>query len=281
MLVTMKEITRNCLKENYAVPCFDTPTVETVFGAIRAAEALNAPVIIAHCYRFYGEIDIMGHLLTAAAQAARVPVCVHVDHSIEEEQIIRGIRGGYSSIMIDGSERPYRENVEITKKVVEWCHPLGISVEAELGHVPDFDNIDSYDGYMYTSPDAVQDFVKNTNTDFLAVAVGTIHGPYRMEPKIRYDILKRISEKVGDSCRLVIHGSSGITDEDYLKCIDHGVVKFNIFTDYAHAAFQYWRNHTPGRAPSYVEAVTGCVPVVQERCEKYLKLLGCENKSWL
>ncbi|MEG0146750.1 MAG: class II fructose-bisphosphate aldolase, partial [Clostridia bacterium] len=205
----------------------------------------------------------------------------HLDHSITEEQIDRGLRGGYTGVMIDASEASYADNLATTKSIVARCHPLGVSVEAELGHVPDFDSMETYDGYLYTSPEAAGDFVQKTGADLLAVAVGTIHGPYRMEPKIRYDILEKIAGQVGTDCGLVVHGSSGITDEDYRQCIARGVVKFNIFTDYASAAFRYWRTHVPGRAPSYVEAVAGCVPVVQARCEKYLKLLGCQGKSWL
>jgi len=281
MLVSLDQIARRARLEGYAVPCFDTPTVETVLGAIQAAEALDAPVIIAHCPRFPCDVEVYGAFLAAAGRASSVPVCAHLDHAVGMEEIAKGVRGGYSSVMIDASSEPYARNVALTGQVAQLCGPLGVSVEAELGHVPDFDEIDRYDDYGYTNPGAVRDFVGCTGVRFLAVAVGTIHGPNRIEARIRYDLLKEIRQALGDDCALVIHGSSGLSDRDYLRLRDCGAVKFNIFTDYAEAALKFWRGYEPPRLPGYVEAVRGAAQVVRARCEKYLRLLGCEGKNWL
>jgi fructose-bisphosphate aldolase class II len=204
-----------------------------VQAIVAAAEAENSPVIIQASQGAikYAGIDYIAALSHQAAKNAKVPVALHLDHGTSIEQVMACIRHGFTSVMIDGSKYPFAENVAITKKVVELAHAVGVSVEAELGKIggtEDDISVDERDAF-FTDPEEAREFVAQTGVDSLAVAIGTAHGRYKGVPKLDFERLAKIRELV--HIPLVLHGSSGVPDEDIKKAISLGVAKVNIDTN--------------------------------------------------
>lgn len=179
----------------------------------------------------YAGIEYIAVLAKEAAEKATVPVAVHLDHGTDFDQVMKCIRHGFSSVMVDGSKFPLEENIGVTKKVVEIAHAVDVSVEAELGKIggtEDHIKVDEKDATM-TDPDEAVKFVEETGVDSLAIAVGTAHGVYEGEPELDFDRIKVIKEKL--NMPLVLHGSSGVAYEDLEKAIGLGINKINIDTD--------------------------------------------------
>ncbi|GAV22855.1 class II fructose-1,6-bisphosphate aldolase [Carboxydothermus pertinax] len=232
-LVTVSELLTKAQKEGYAVGAFNCNNMEIVQAIVAAAEAENSPVIIQASQGAikYAGIDFIAALSHQAAKNAKVPVALHLDHGTSLEQVMACIRHGFTSVMIDGSKYPFAENVAITKKVVELAHAIGVSVEAELGKIggtEDDISVDERDAF-FTDPKEAQEFVARTGVDSLAVAIGTAHGRYKGVPKLDFERLAKIRELV--HIPLVLHGSSGVPDEDIKKAISLGVAKVNIDTN--------------------------------------------------
>lgn len=225
MLVSLKEI----LKNDQTVLGFNVFGYEDSMAVIKAAEELNMPVILMtnkDAVNFM-PIEMFGLMLGKLAKDSKVPVCVHLDHSTSMEDIERAINAGYTSVMFDGSQLEFEENVSKTQAVVEIAHKHNVSVEAEIGAV----------GYsdprvkaraIYTDPCEAAEFAVKTEVDALAVAIGTVHRMVMQEARIDYDLLKRINEKV--DIPLVIHGASGAKDEDIVRMCKNGVGKINFGT---------------------------------------------------
>jgi len=225
MLVTLKEI----LQSERACAAFNVYGYEDSISIIRAAEAKNRPVILmtnTDAIRFI-PIEAVGALLISLAKAAKVPVCVHLDHSKSIDDIKKAIDTGYTSVMYDGSQLDFDENVKNTLTVVKMAHERGVSVEAEIGSV----------GYSdpavvakaeYTNPDEAVLFAQKTGVDALAVSVGTVHRMKTKEAKLDFELLKTIRAMV--STPLVIHGSSGVALDDMKKLVEYGINKINIGT---------------------------------------------------
>ena len=233
MLVTTKELLLDAQKKNYAVGAFNINNMEIIQAIIGAAEELNSPVILQASQGGikYAGIEYIAALGKAAAQKAKVPVALHLDHGTDFDQIVLCLRNGFTSVMIDGSKYPFEENVAITKKVVEIAHAVGVSVEAELGKIggtEDDITVDERDATM-TDPEEARRFVEETGVDSLAIAIGTAHGVYKGEPKLDFERLKAIREVV--EVPLVLHGSSGVPSESLEKAIALGICKVNIDTD--------------------------------------------------
>ena len=204
--------------------------MEMVYGILDAAEETQTSVILQFAQVFDPIVDItrMGKTLIAAAEKASVPVVVHLDHGQDLDMVKRCADMGFTGIMIDASSKPFEENVSLSAQAVAYCKPLGIPVEAELGHVGEGKNYD-LSSYAYTDPSLAKEFVERTGIDALAVAIGNAHGAYKSAPKINYEVLKAVRENV--SVPLVLHGASGIGNEDIRKTIAGGITKINIFTE--------------------------------------------------
>jgi len=233
MLVTGKELLDHANKHGYAVGAFNINNMEIVQAIIEAAEETNSPVILQASQGGikYAGIEYIAALGKVAAQKAKVPVALHLDHGTDFDQVMLCIRYGFTSVMIDGSKHPLKENIELTKKVVEVAHAVGVSVEAELGKIggtEDDITVDEWEA-TFTDPDEAKLFVEETGVDSLAVAVGTAHGVYKGEPKLDFDRIKTIKELVG--IPLVLHGSSGVPADSIKKAIEAGINKINIDTD--------------------------------------------------
>lgn len=232
-LVTIKELLEAAQKGNYAVGAFNCNNMEIVQAIVQAAEEENSPVIVQASQGAikYAGLEYISALTKLAAENAKIPVALHLDHGTSYEQIIQCIRNGFSSVMIDGSALPLGENIALTRKVVEAARPIGVSVEAELGKIGGTEDDISVDEHeaTYTDPREAKEFVEATDVDALAIAIGTAHGVYKGEPKLDFDRLKEIVGLV--KIPIVLHGSSGVPDEAIKKAISIGVSKINIDTN--------------------------------------------------
>lgn len=233
MLVTGKEILQDAHKNNYAVGAFNVNNMEIVQAIIEAAEETNSPVILKASQGGlkYAGVEYIAELGKLAARNAKVPVAVHLDHGTDFDQVMLCIRHGFTSVMIDGSRFDLGKNIEVTKKVIEVAHAVGVSVEAELGKIggtEDDITVDEREA-TFTDPEEAKRFVDETNVDYLAIAVGTAHGPYKGEPKIDFDRIKAIKEIT--NIPLVLHGSSGVPADSIKEAVSLGINKINIDTD--------------------------------------------------
>ena len=237
MLVTLKEILEIAEKRQIAVGSFNAPNLESLQAVIGAAEELDLPVIIqfAQCHEPWLALDIIGPIMVDFAKKAAVPVCVHLDHGETLEYLQQALDMGFTGIMYDGSTLPYEENLENTKKAVAMAAKTGASVEAELGSMGRRES-GAGDGTgaddetkIYTDPDLAAQFVKETGIDALACSFGTTHGIYLTEPKLDFDVVKNVREKTG-GIPVVMHGGSGVSEEEFHKSIAAGVRKVNYFT---------------------------------------------------
>lgn len=232
MLVTLKEILDGAEQRGCAIGAFNAPNLTSARAAIAAAEALSQPVILMHAqvHEDMGicRLEEMGPILLGFADRACVPVCVHLDHGSSFEYLRRAIDMGFSSVMYDGSALPFEENVRNTKRVIEWAHAAGCSVEAEIGTMSVSENGENAAEDVYTVPADAERFVNLTSVDALACAFGTVHGFYRTAPQLDFDRLSEIHTRIG--IPVVMHGGSGVNHDDYRKVIRCGVRKVNYYT---------------------------------------------------
>lgn len=232
-LVTVKELLDKAEKGGYAVGAFNCNNMEIVQAIVAAAEAEESPVIIQASQGAikYAGLEYIVALIDISARNTKVPVAMHLDHGTSFEQVVKCIRYGFTSVMIDGSKYPLEENIALTKKVVEIAKAVGVSTEAELGKIGGTeDDISVLDrDAMFTDPDEVKYFVEKTNVDSLAVAIGTAHGQYKFEPQLDFERLAKIRKLV--DIPIVLHGSSGVPDKDIVQAVSLGVRKVNIDTN--------------------------------------------------
>ncbi|HZK17759.1 MAG TPA: class II fructose-1,6-bisphosphate aldolase [Clostridia bacterium] len=232
-LVSLTTLLEDAEAGGYAVGAFNCNNMEIVQAIIMAAEAENAPVIMQASQGAlkYAGIDYITALVRVAAQDSHIPVALHLDHGTSYEQIVRCVRAGFTSVMIDASQYPLKENIMLTKRACEVARAVGVSVEAELGKIggtEDDITVDERDAF-FTDPEEARLFVEETGVDALAVAVGTLHGQYRGTPKLDFARLEKIKEQV--DVPLVLHGSSGVPDDALREAVRLGVRKINIDTN--------------------------------------------------
>lgn len=230
MYVTSKDMIYNARKGGYAVPAFNAENLEMVQAIVAAAEKMNSPVMIQTTPSTvkYMTLRQAVAMVKAEAEAAKVPVSLHLDHCESYEGVMDAVEAGYSSVMIDASKLPYEENIAVTRKVVEDAHAKGITVEAELGTVGGKEDGHSAD-IAYTDPDEAIDFFSRTGVDIFAVAIGTAHGFYKGEPKLNFELLEKLAAAI--EAPLVLHGGSGIPDEMIRRTIELGINKVNFATE--------------------------------------------------
>ncbi len=282
MLIPMVDLLKRAKKEGYGVAAPNVQGEDTVRACIQVAEELNAPMVIDLNYFVHADNFVEFCQKTVdLINASRIPMAFNLDHGRNFDELMWAIRGGMSSMMIDRSMASYEENVAATKEAVKMAHPLGMSVEAELGHVGVALNYE-VDGYTnLTDPAEAKKFIEETGVDCLAVAVGNAHGPYRGRiPEFRFELMKQLSEACGDT-PLVMHGSSGSGDENLKGAVACGVTKYNICNDLltnARVVLLDAINNDKIKSPydyhkyfiqGYKDALTHCV-----------KILGGEGKAW-
>ena len=233
MLVKSKELLLDAQRNKYAVGAFNVENMEMVLAVLNAAEETKSPVIMQTTPGTvkYAGADMYFANIRAAARRTKIPVACHLDHGNTLAIAVQALHAGYTSIMIDGSKLPFEENIALTKTVTEICHAVNVPVEAELGRVggkeDGLDNTQSEN--PYTDPDEAAIFVERTGCDSLAVAVGTAHGVYKGTPHVNFDVLAKIHEVV--NIPLVLHGTSGVPDDQVIRCVSMGMCKVNYATD--------------------------------------------------
>lgn len=220
-------------EKGYAVPAFNIHNLETIHTVVEAAAKMRSPLILAATpgTMNYAGRSYLQAIVETAAKENDIPIALHLDHHETVESIDESLQLGVKSVMIDGSFKSFEENVSITKRVVDLAHSYGATVEAELGRLvgQEDDMIVHEEDAQYTDPEAALEFVKRTGVDSLAVAIGTGHGVYETEPDLDFDRLQEIRKRV--DVPLVLHGASGISEEDVQKCIHLGCAKVNISTE--------------------------------------------------
>ncbi len=274
MLINMKDLLEVAKKNKFAVPAFNIGSDQLLKAVMKKAKELKSPVILEMSpdeFNFVGESQIKA--MIEEASKTEIPVCIHLDHGDTYETVVRAIRAGMTSVMIDASTRPYQENVDITKKVVDTAHIVNVSVESELGTIGTTGNSieGGSEGVIYTVPQEAKQFVGETGIDSFAVAIGTAHGiyPSNKKPHLRIDILKEITKQV--EVPLVLHGGSSNEDSETVEAVENGICKINISSDIKVAFYTKCReilNANPNyREPLeiYPECMLACEKVVEEK----------------
>ncbi len=307
--ITNKELLNKAMEEGFALGAFNINNMELVQGIVEAAKELNAPLIlqVSKGARSYAGRNYIMKLAEAALEDSNLPIAIHLDHGPDFELCKEVIDDGYTSVMIDGSHFEYKKNMAITKKVVDYSHPKGVAVEAELGKLIG-EQFDAGEGgavaksAVYTDPDEAKEFVDKTNCDALAVAIGTSHGAYKFKekPKLDFERLKAIRElvkiplvlhgassvlqdyvKIANDHGAEIHGSQGVPEDQIKQAVKIGVQKVNIDTDLRLAL-------TAGVRKAFTEDPKNFDPrkylgpardLVKEVVMRKIKLLGCDGKA--
>lgn len=281
MLVNMNEVLYPAKQKKYAVGLFNAVNLEMARGIIAAAEEAGSPVIMgtAEVLFPYGPLEELSYYLLPMAKKAGVPVVIHLDHGLKKETCQRALELGFSSIMYDCSTDSYEENVRKMKEMAEIAHSYGATIEGELGHVgnnEDGEDMQNPSRY-FTDPKLAKDFVEKTGVDALAIAVGNAHGAYKLPPKLDFSRIQAIASVV--DVPLVLHGGSGLTDDDFRKAVSLGISKVNIFTDINVAAARAAAKASSEADKGITEMIPFVVDAVKQETMKKMTLFGCNGKA--
>lgn len=282
MLATLKEILSETRKNKYAVPAFDVNNLETFKAVTETAEEEKSPVIVMVLDPDMkgGNLRYMVPMMKEIAANSRVPMCIHLDHGSDIETVARYISLGFNSVMLDASTLPLSENISVTSQVVKFAHAAGISVEAELGHVGVglSDSVEDIRGF-FTVPSEVEEFVRKTSVDALAIAIGTAHGPYKGQPELDINRLKDIV-KITDT-PLVLHGGSLTPDDQVKEAIAAGISKLNIATELRMSLFKGLKDaisELPEHA-SLHEIYEKPMEMMKQLVREKIHLCGSQNRA--
>lgn len=287
MLISGKEILRVANENKFAVPAFNAGSGQLLDAVMQACEEAKSPVMIAiHPDELKFLTDSFVAQVKYFAHNSNVPVCIHLDHGASYEQVIHAIQLGFTSVMIDASHLSFEENIEVTKKVVSIAHPVGVSVEAELGTIGDTGNTveGGVSEVIYTDPSTAQEFLERTGVDSLAIAIGTAHGiyPKNMKPELKLDILKKTSDLT--DIPLVLHGGSSNPDDEIQEAIKLGINKINISSDIKIAFTNKLREvleeeDSEAREPSVL--FPSCIEETKKVAIEKINLFNSANKASL
>lgn len=279
--VTSNKMLLDARKGGYAIGAFNVENMEMIKAVLSAAEEMCAPVILQTTPSTvkFGTLETYLAIAEAEARKVSVPVCLHLDHGDSFQLAVQAIHAGYTSVMIDGSHRNFQENIEITKKVVEVAAACGIPVEAELGKVGGKEDDLEADGDTNTDPEEAREFVDQTGISSLAIAIGTAHGFYAKAPVLDKERVSEIKKIV--DIPLVLHGASGLSDEDVMECVQRGMSKVNFATElrvaYADAVKKLLAEKPETYDPKKLDIVG--MEAVKELVKNRIRICGCAGKA--
>lgn len=276
-LYSMKDILTDAMNRKYGVGYFNATDYHMVRAYIAAAEELKSPIIIGTSeglMDMYGGYDWIAPIVLSAAHKAKVPVAVHLDHTYRFETIIKAIKNGFGSVMYDGSRLSYQDNIRESAQVAKCAHAAGVHVEFELGCVGGLEDGGVMDQTRYTDPDLVEEYVNRTKADFLAVSIGTVHGVYKSKPCLNIKLLEDIRKEV--SIPLVLHGGSGLSENDFKSVIVSGISKINVYTDVVIAGTSEIKKH---KDKNYADILISAESRMKEVVMEKIKLFGSDNKA--
>ena len=280
-LVTSEKMLLDAQKGGYAVGAFNVENMEMVKAVLAAAEELKAPVMLQTTPGTikYGTVETYAAIVKAEAEKVSVPVCLHLDHGNSFELAVQAMKAGYTSVMIDGSHEDFENNIAITKKVVDVAKAIGIPVEAELGKVGGKEDDLEADADTNTDPMEAKEFAERTGISSLAVAIGTAHGFYVGPPVLDKPRVSAIKEVV--SVPLVLHGASGLSEEDVRECVERGMCKVNFATELRAAYTAAVKKLLEEKPETYDPKKLGNVGMaaVKEQVKIRMKMCGCDGKA--
>lgn len=280
-LVTSEKMLLDAQKGGYAVGAFNIENMEMVKAVLAAAEELKAPVMLQTTPGTikYGTVETYAAIVKAEAEKVSVPVCLHLDHGNSFELAVQAMHAGYTSVMIDGSHEDFENNIAVTKKVVDVAKALGIPVEAELGKVGGKEDDLEADADTNTDPAEAKEFAERTGVSSLAVAIGTAHGFYVGTPVLDKPRVSAIKELV--SVPLVLHGASGLSEEDVKECVQRGMCKVNFATELRAAYTAAVKKLLEEKPETYDPKKLGAVAMeaVKEQVKLRMKMCGCDGKA--
>lgn len=280
-LVTSKKMLEDARKGKYAVGAFNAENMEMVKAIIKAAEEVKAPVMIQTTPSTvkYASLEMFAAMVAAEAKNASVPVCLHLDHGSSFELAVNALKAGYTSVMIDGSAKDFEGNIAVSKKVADVANALSIPVEAELGKVGGKEDDLEADADTNTDPQEAKEFVERAGVTSLAIAIGTAHGFYAGTPVLDKKRVSEIKELV--DIPLVLHGASGLSDEDVKECVERGICKVNFATELRVAYTDAVKKLLEEKPETYDPKKLGVVGMeaVTEIVKGRMKVCGCDNKA--
>lgn len=278
-LVTLKELTSKAQEAGYAVPAFNFWTYEDASCIIHAAEQMRSPVIVMaslSCMKHLG-MQLTVSIVQSIAKEAAIPVVLHLDHAENPSTVIQAAAAGFTSVMYDGSKLPMEENIRNTQYVVKVAGALGVSVEAELGQLGRGEEGEETDQVL-TDPSEAQEFVEKTGVDALAIAAGTMHGMQSQQADLRFDIIEEISRRLDTP--LVLHGSSGVKNDDLPKAAETGICKINFGTKLRDTFVSSLRNVLTDdpSCRNHLNAFSAALQQVSLVVKEKIHFLGAENR---
>ncbi|NOX08686.1 MAG: class II fructose-bisphosphate aldolase [Gammaproteobacteria bacterium] len=282
-VVDMKDMLQHAYQHGYAVGAFEVTNLDSLEGIMMAAEQARAPVILslAESHFEYYDFELLIPAVEVAAKRSLVPVAIHFDHATSLESAVRGINQGCNGVLVDLSHQDFSENTRTTKQVVDTAHACGIAVEGELGYIPGVEGqgAEHYPGDLaYTSVAEAKAYVERTGVDFLAVSIGTVHGHMKGKPRLDYQRLKQINESLG--IPLVIHGGSGLSDDQFHRLICHGVAKINCFTALSDVEEKQLRKNTKKTSSNgYTRVQKDIKQAIAAEVERCMRLWGAAGRA--
>jgi fructose-bisphosphate aldolase class II len=282
-LLNMKEMLQHAYENGYGIGAFDLINLDFLEGILDAAERCSAPVILslAESHFEYFDLELLMPAVEKAARKARVPVAIHFDHGESLQSAVNAINCGCNGIMVDASQAPLVDNIQTTREVVSMANGCGIPVEGELGYIPgvEGEDADRHPGEVaYTTVDEASKFVEETGIDCLAVSIGTVHGHMKGSPKLDFERLRDINEAI--KIPLVIHGGTGLSDEQFRQLTANGVAKINYYTGLSDAAGAAIRKNTKQtQSDVYTHLTWDVQTAISHEAERCIRLWGGAGRA--
>ncbi len=277
-LVPMKDILLRAEAGGYGVGAFSVADMEMILGAVKAAEELQVPMIlqIAQVRLPFSPLDKIAPMMIAAAKNASVPVAVHFDHGLDVQAIGQALDLGFTSVMIDASKLSIDENIKITSEVRKMADRYNASVEAEVGQLGVSEDGTGDASRIHSDPKEVKRLYEETGVDAIALSIGNQHGFYKAAPKLNFEILEEANSLV--PVPLVLHGGSGISDEDFRKCISLGITKINVATATFSAVKDAARNYLEGEKTDYFSLSDSMMKGAYENIKRHMQVFSMNKE---